>query len=165
VRAPTRRARKRPAAVAAVDRAAIALGRGMVAGAVATAAMTLATTAEMRLRRRPPSDAPAKAAGKLLGVKPRKHGGERFAVAAHAAAGVSLGAARGLIDLAGLRGPAAPAAFFALAWSPDLVAVPAAGAAEPPWRWGAGEVAVSALHHVVYAAAGERVYRALSDET
>ena len=158
-----RRRPKRPAAVAAVDRAAIALGRGLVAGAAATAAMTVASTAEMKLRRRPPSDAPAKVAGRLLGVKPRKKAGGRFAAVAHGATGVSLGATRAAIDLAGVRGPAAPAAFFALAWTPDLVAVPAAGAAEPPWRWGAGEVAISALHHVVYAAAGEGVYRALSD--
>jgi hypothetical protein len=157
-------ARARPArhpAVAALDRVAIALGRGLVAGAAATAAMTVASTAEMKLRGREPSAAPAKVAGKALGVKPRKRAGDRFATVAHAAAGISLGSARGLLDVAGVRGAAAPAAFFAIAWSPDLVIVPAAGAAPPPWRWGARELAISALHHGVYAAAGERTYRAL----
>jgi hypothetical protein len=155
---PSRRAR----VVAAVDRGAIALGRGLVAGAAATAAMTVASTAEMKLRRRAPSDAPARVAGRLLGVKPRKKAGARFATVAHAATGVGLGATRGLLDVAGVRGRAAPAAFFALAWSPDLIVVPAAGAAPPPWRWGATEVAISAVHHAVYAAAGERTYRALA---
>jgi hypothetical protein len=125
--------------------------------------MTVASTAEMRLRGRPPSMAPSKVAGKLLGVRPRGRGGEqRFAAVSHLAMGVSLGTARGLIDLAGLRGPAASAAWFAVVWSPDLIVVPAAGAAAPPWRWGVAETAISGFHHLVYAAAGERVYKALS---
>lgn len=152
---------KRSRAVAALDRCAVATGRGLVAGVAATAAMTVASTAEMRLRGRPPSQAPTTVAAKLLDVRPRRGGSDRFAAIAHGAAGVSLGVARGWIDVLGLRGPAASAAFFAVAWSPDLVAVPAAGAAEPPWRWGAKETAISAFHHAVYVAAGDAVYRAL----
>jgi len=156
------RSPRRPAAVETLDAVAIALGRGLLAGVAATAAMTIASTAEMKLRGRAPSTAPADVAGKLLGVKPRKKAGARFATVAHLATGISLGATRGLLDVAGVLGPAAPAAFFAIAWAPDLVAVPAAGAAEPPWRWGATELAISALHHGVYAAAGEGAYRALA---
>jgi hypothetical protein len=144
---------------AVVDRVSVAAGRGLVAGVAATAAMTVASTAEMKLRGRPPSQAPADVAAKLLGVKPKQ---DRFGAIAHLAMGVGLGAARGLIDVAGLRGPAAGAAFFAVAWTPDLVLVPAAGAADPPWRWGFAETAISGLHHAVYAAAGEGAYRALS---
>jgi hypothetical protein len=159
----SRRARRRDApASSAADRLALALGRGLLAGAAATAAMTVSSTLEMKLRKREPSTAPAEVAGKLIGVKPRKKAGQRFATVAHAATGVSLGVPRGLLELAGVRGAPAALAFFAIAWTPDLVAVPAAGAAPPPWRWGAGEVAISGLHHVVYAAAGERAYRALS---
>jgi hypothetical protein len=157
------RSPRRSPAVEAIDAVAVALGRGLVAGVAATAAMTLASTAEMKLRRREPSTAPAKVAGKLLGVKPRKRSGDRFATVAHATAGISLGATRGLLDVAGVRGPAAPAAFFAIAWMPDLAVVPAAGAAPPPWRWGAKEVAISAAHHAIYAATGEATYRALAD--
>jgi hypothetical protein len=158
------RSPRRPAAAEALDAVAIALGRGLLAGVAATAAMTVASTAEMKLRRREPSTAPAEVAGKLLGVKSRKQAGNRFATVAHAATGVSLGAVRGLLDLAGVRGTAAPAAFFAIAWTPDLVAVPAAGASPPPWSWGAVELAISAAHHVVYAAAGEGVYRVLASD-
>jgi hypothetical protein len=98
-------------------------------------------------------------AAKLLGVEPK---GDRFGMIAHVAMGIGRGSARGLIDLAGLRGAAAGAAFFAVAWTPDLLLVPAAGAAEPPWRWGVVETAISGLHHAVYAAAGDGVYRALN---
>jgi hypothetical protein len=142
-----------------LDRASVAVGRGLVAGAAATAAMTVASTAEMKLRGRAPSSAPADVAAKLLGVEPRDE--TRFGTIAHVTMGIGLGAARGLLDLAGLRGPAAAGAFFAIAWAPDLVVVPAAGAAEPPWRWGATEIAISAFHHLVYAGAGEAAYRAL----
>lgn len=158
-----RRKQKRTTAIETVDRVAIALGRGIVAGAAATAAMTVASTAELKVRRRPPSTAPAKVAGKLLGVKPRKRAGDRFATIAHAASGVSLGTARGLLDVAGVSNRAAPAAFFAIAWTPDLIGVPAAGVAPPPWRWGARELAISAFHHGVYVAAGEGTYRALTN--
>jgi hypothetical protein len=156
------RSPRRPAGIEALDAVAVALGRGIVAGVAATAAMTIASTAEMKLRRRAPSTAPAKVAGKLLGVKPRKRAGDRFATIAHLAMGTSLGTARAALDLAGVDGRAAPAAFFAIAWLPDLVVVPAAGAAPPPWRWGATEVAISAAHHVAYAAAGDATYRALA---
>jgi hypothetical protein len=130
--------------------------RGLAAGAAATAAMTISSTVEMKLRGRPPSQAPAEVAAKLLHVEPTD---ERFGTIAHIVAGVGLGLARALIDLAGLRGPAAAGVFFAVAWSPDLIGVPAAGAAPPPWRWGATELAISALHHVVYVATAEAVYR------
>ena len=152
----------RASVVAATDRLAVALGRGLVAGVAATAAMTVATTLEMHLRGRPPSSAPAQVAGKLLGVPDPERAAARFAVVAHAATGVALGTTRGLLDLAGLRSAPAAGAFFALAWAPDLVGVPAAGAADPPWRWGAAEVVISAAHHAVYAAAGDAMYRSLS---
>jgi len=144
---------------AALDRVSVAVGRGLVAGAAATAAMTVSSTAEMKLRGRDPSSAPAQVAAKALGVQPTDEA--RFGTIAHVAAGVGLGALRGLLDLAGLRGPRAAAAFFAIAWAPDLIGVPAAGAAPPPWRWGPAELAISALHHAVYAGAAEAVFRAL----
>lgn len=149
-------------AISKIERVAVAIGRGLVAGIAATAAMTVFSTAEMKLRRWPPSSAPTDVAAKLLDVEPRGSGTGRFAAIAHGSAGVAFGVTRGLIDVAGLTGPAAAAAFFAVAWSPDLVGVPAIGAAPPPWRWGIEETAISALHHVVYAATGEVVYQALA---
>jgi hypothetical protein len=40
--------------------------------------------------------------------------------------------------------------------------VPALGAADPPWRWGAAELAISAWHHLVYAAAAGVAHEALA---
>jgi hypothetical protein len=49
---------------------AAAFGKGVFAGVAGTAAMTLSSTIEMKLRGRPASSAPAQAAAKVLGVEP-----------------------------------------------------------------------------------------------
>jgi hypothetical protein len=136
---------------------------GLAAGAAGTAAMTASTTAEMRLRGRPPSEAPADAIERLTGWSPQtQEGRERVGTVAHAVFGTLLGLARGVIGALGLREPVASAAFLPLAWAPDLAVVPALGAADPPWRWGAPEVAISAWHHVVYVAVAGVAHEALA---
>jgi hypothetical protein len=147
-----------------VGRVTEAVGRGLAAGAVGTAAMTLSSTLEMKLRGREPSTAPAKAVGRLLGVRPTGRKGEqRFATVAHSLTGVSLGGARGLLDAAGVRRPVTTVpATFAVVMTPELVVAPALGATDPPWRWGLVETAISAFHHLVWAGATEAAYRALA---
>jgi len=44
---------------------------------------------------------------------------------------------------------------------PELVLVPAAGASDPPWKWGTGELGISAIHHVAYTAAASATWAAL----
>jgi hypothetical protein len=143
-------------------RIAEAVGRGLAAGAVGTALMTVSSTLEARLRHRKPSAAPAEAAGKLLGVQPREEAGkQRFSTAVHWAYGTGWGAVRGLIDLAGPHGRRAAAAHFGAIWGSELVMLPALGVASPAWRWGATEVGIDALHHVVYATATSVAYEVL----
>ena len=141
-----------------------AVGRGLAAGVAGTVAMTASSTLEMKLRGRPPSTAPAKAVGRLLGVKPvGRKGEQRFATVAHALTGVSLGAARGVLDAAGVRRPAATLpATFAIVMAPEVLLAPALGATDPPWRWGLLESAISVAHHVAWVGAAEAAYRALS---
>jgi hypothetical protein len=56
----------------------------LVAGLVGTAAMTLSSTLEMKLRRGEPSRAPARVAAQLLGVEPKGETAEaRFATLVH----------------------------------------------------------------------------------
>jgi hypothetical protein len=114
--------------------------------------MSVSTNVEMRLRGRPPSDAPAKALARLFGVSAR--GTQRkmqLALAGHLATSVMLGAARGAIARREVGSASAGAALFALALAPEIVVVPALGAAAPVWRWSAIDGAVSVLHHGVYA--------------
>ena len=56
-----------------------AIGRGLIAGLAGTAAITISSTIEMKLRKRPASTTPGKVGGKVLGVKPRNQEGmKRF---------------------------------------------------------------------------------------
>ncbi|WP_159943300.1 hypothetical protein [Nocardiopsis sp. FR6] len=136
-----------------------AVGRGLLAGLAGTAAMTVSSTAEARLRGRGGSSAPADAAGRVLGVRPSDDAGEqRFATAVHWGYGTAWGAVRGLLGAAGLHGPAAAAAHLALVWGGEQVALPATGTSPPFWDWGAKEVAVDLLHHAVYACATSAAY-------
>ena len=143
---------------------ASAVGRGLFAGAAGTAAMTLSSTLEMKLRERQGSTAPADAAAKVLGIQPRNPAGKaRFSNVVHWAYGTGWGAARGVIGAAGLSGPAATGAHFAAIWPSALVMLPALGVAPPPWKWGATELGVDALHHLVYVTATSVAYAALDD--
>jgi hypothetical protein len=134
--------------------AAATIARGVAAGLAGAAAMSVSTNAEMRLRGRPPSDAPIRAFGRLPGVHARgKRRRRRVLVGGHLATSLTVGAARGVLELAGARPRPAAAAVFALALVPEVVVVPALGAVRPPWRWSRAEMAVTLLHHGVYAAA------------
>jgi len=126
--------------------------------------MTLSSTLEMKLREREGSTAPADAAAKVLGIQPRNPAGKaRFSNVVHWAYGTGWGAARGVIGAAGLSGPAATGAHFAAIWPSALVMLPALGVAPPPWKWGATELGVDAMHHLVYVTATSVAYAALDD--
>jgi hypothetical protein len=75
---------------------AAALGGGLVAGAIGTAAMTLWSTAEARPRRRELSTVPAETARKVLGLETLELGAAaKFSRVVHWGYGTSWGALRG----------------------------------------------------------------------
>ena len=134
--------------------AGAAVGRGAVAGFAGALVMSVSTNAEMRLRDRPPSDAPAKAIARIFGVKARgKRRKMQLALAGHLVTSISIGAAAGALRAAGVRPAPANAAAFGMALLPEFVIVPALGATDPPWRWSATDWAVTVVHHGVYGAA------------
>ncbi len=139
------------------------MGRGALAGLAGATVMSASTNAEMRLRGRPPSYAPAETIGRLFGVSTR---GERrkklLGMVGHVATCVVLGVARALLDRLGLGPRSSAVALFGLAMAPEIVVVPALGAAHPPWEWGAEETAISVLHHGVFAAGTTAAYELLA---
>ncbi len=144
------------------SRLATALVRGLVAGLVGTAAMTVSSTLEMKLRDRGASSAPAQAAAKVLGVQPVDEDSEaRFSNLVHWGYGTAWGGARGLLTAAGLSGPAATAAHLGAVWGSEQVMLPTLGVTPPLTEWGAKEVAIDALHHLVYAGATGVAYSLL----
>lgn len=145
------------------DLASVA-GRGLLAGAIGTAAMTLSSTAEARLRERPGSTAPADAARKVLRVAPVDEAAEaRFSTLVHWGYGTAWGAVRGLLAGTGLAARPATAAHFAAVWGGGLVMLPALGVAPPPSKMEPAELAIDAGHHLVYAIVTGLAYRALGN--
>jgi hypothetical protein len=149
---------------AAMRRFAEAVGRGLVAGVAGTAAMTVSSTLEMKLRGREPSSAPADAAAKVLGLDGFADDAakQRFGTLVHWGYGTGWGAVRGLLGLAAPSPAAATAAHLGAVWGSEAVMLPSLGVAPPVWTWGAEEVAIDVGHHIVYAAVTGAVYELLS---
>jgi hypothetical protein len=127
------------------------LGKGIVAGVVGTAAMTVSSTLEAKLRGRAFSTAPAKAAQRLLGIETfaDEAAETRFSNLVHWGYGTGWGVARAALGR--LLGPkAADAAHFAAVWGGALVMLPALGVAPPVWEWEGEDVGIDVFHHLVY---------------
>jgi hypothetical protein len=141
-----------------------ALSRGMVAGAVGTIAMTVSERLEMEVSGREASQVPGEVGAHLLpGQDPGSPADvARLNAPVHWMHGISMGAVRGALDVAGLRGAEASVAHFLLLWSGDAALYRALGVADVPWRWEADELASDVLHKGVYAAATGAVYDALA---
>lgn len=141
---------------------AAAAGVGALAGLAGTAAMTISSTVEAKLRGRGASDTPVKAASTVLGVEPMDEAAKaRFGNLVHWGYGTGWGAVRGLFDVAGLHGPTAAGAHLGAVWAGEQVVLPATGASSPAWKWPATEIGIDLLHHAVYAAATSAAYELL----
>jgi len=141
-----------------------ALSRGMLAGAVGTVAMTISERLEMTATGRSGSQVPGEVGAHLL---PGKDPGSPSDVAGlngavHWAHGITMGALRGAFDVAGLRGPQASLAHFALLWGGDAALYRFLGIAEVPWHWSIGDLATDLLHKGVYAGVTGATYDALT---
>jgi hypothetical protein len=139
------------------------IGRGLVAGTIGTAAMTVSSTLEQKLRGREASTAPADAAAKVLGIEGfcDDAAKSRFSNVVHWVYGSTWGVPRALLDAAGLSPAAATAAHGAALWGSEQVMLPALGVSPPLWEWGVEEVAIDSVHHVVYTLATSIAYEAL----
>jgi hypothetical protein len=139
------------------------IGRGLVAGFAGTAAMTLSSTLEAKLRGRPASSAPARATAKVLGIKSFEDGRAeaRFNDLSHWGYGTGWGVVRGLLGALGLSQRAATVAHGAAVYGAAQVTLPALEIAPPAIFWPKEEIAIDAFHHAVYAAATGGAYALL----
>lgn len=141
---------------------AMAISKGMGAGLVGTAAMTASERVEMAVTGREASDVPGRVGAKLLGREPAPDAEmERLSTQVHWIHGILAGALRGVLDRAGITGPAASAAHFAAVGGGDASLYAALGIAPAPWDWDQDELAADVLHKGVYAAVTGVVYDAL----
>ncbi len=138
-------------------------GKGLFAGFAGTLAITASQTIEAKIRNRPPSSSPADAAGKVLGVAPTgEDEKQRFSQIVHFGYGTAWGGVRGLLAALGLPPALATGVHFAAIFGAGLIMLPALKVAPPVSEWGAEEVGVDALHHVVYALATGAAYEKLN---
>jgi hypothetical protein len=139
------------------------IGKGLLAGFAGTAAMTVSSSLEARLRGRSPSDAPARATAKLLGIARFEDdlARARFSDLSHWGYGTGWGIVRGALAAAGLRPLAATAAHGVCVWGSAQIMLPALEIAPPAIFWAKEEIAIDALHHTVYALATGIVYTLL----
>ena len=136
-------------------RLAAAIGNGVIAGVAGTAAMTLSSTVEAKLRGRPFSTAPAKAAARALGIETFEDGAAyaRFSNLVHWGYGTGWGVARGMLRALGIGPRLATPAHFAVLWGSALYTLPKYEVAAPVTQWGREEVAIDVFHHLVYVTA------------
>jgi hypothetical protein len=139
------------------------VGKGLVAGFIGTAAMTVSSTVEMKLRRRQASSAPARATAKLLGIKEFDSAlaQARFNDLSHWGYGTSWGVLRGLLAATGMPARTATALHGAAIYGSAQVTLPALEVAPPVVFWPRKEIAIDAFHHLVYATATGIAYEAL----
>ena len=147
------------------EKLAGSIGKGLVAGLIGTASMTVSSTVEARLRHRKPSSAPARATAEVLGITSfaDEIAQARFNDLAHWGYGTAWGVVRGLLDAAGLPPRAATAAHAAAVWGSAQVALPALDIAPPALFWAPREIAIDAFHHTVYAITTGIAYELLSN--
>jgi hypothetical protein len=143
---------------------ASAIGDGLVAGLLGTAAMTVSSTLEARLRHRKASSAPARATAKALGIREFDNdlAKARFNDLSHWGYGTGWGVLRGALGVAGVPAAKATAAHGAAVWGSAAVTLPALDIAPPFVFWGRAEVAIDLLHHAVYALATGAAYELIA---
>jgi hypothetical protein len=144
----------------ALTKTATVVGDGLVAGFLGTAAMTVSSTIEARLRHRKASTAPARATAKALGIEnfDSDLAQARFSDLAHWSYGTGWGVVRGILGATGMPPAKATAAHGAAVWGSAAVTLPALDVAPPFVLWGREEVAIDLFHHAVYAVATGLAY-------
>ena len=133
---------------------ASAIGKGLVAGAVGTVAITASEMIGNKVRGEEPSDTPAEATQKVLDVEPRnEQAKKRLTNVAHFGYGTAWGVPRGLLGLVGLSAIPATLVHFAAVQAVAMTMLPALDVAPPPTEWDRKELGLEAFHHLLYAAA------------
>jgi hypothetical protein len=145
---------------------AAGLGKGVLAGLAGTAAMTISSTVEAKLRGRAFSTAPAKAAAKVLGIAEfeDERAKARFSDLVHWGYGTSWGVALGVMRTLGFPPRVAAPAHFAAVWGGAAVMLPALEVAPPVPFWETEEIAIDLFHHLVYVGVTAFAYERLTRE-
>ena len=148
-----------------VGRFGSALGKGLIAGLVGTAAITLSQAIERKITGKPTNFAPGDAASKALDIEASKmEARKKFSDEVNWVYGTSWGSARGMLSLFGLKGLPATAIHWAAIFYTAITIEPDFEVAPPISEWSKRDIAIFALHHVIYAATAGFVFDAINED-
>ena len=141
-----------------------AIGKGLIAGLIGTAAITLSQTIERKITGKPTSFAPGDAASKALDIEASKmEARKKFSDEVNWVYGTSWGSARGMLSLFGVKGLPATAIHWAAIFYTAITIEPDFEVAPPINEWSRKDIALFALHHVIYAATAGFVFDAIDN--
>ncbi|HXS55956.1 MAG TPA: hypothetical protein VN726_07510 [Hanamia sp.] len=141
-----------------------ALGKGLIAGLVGTAAISLSQAIERKITGKPTSFAPGDAASKALDIEASKmEARKKFSDEVNWVYGTSWGSARGMLSLLGIKGLPATAIHWAAIFYTAITIEPDFEVAPPINEWSKKDLAMFALHHMIYAATAGLVFDAIND--
>ena len=130
-----------------IPKAALA---GTATGVAGAAAMALTARLEQLVTHRPSSFVPGRTLAHVLGLgKPDRDDPVRN-IAMHYGTGALVGALRGVMASANLRGPWASLMHAQVRLSFDQTLENATGVGAPPWTWPRDELVVDVAHKHVY---------------
>ncbi len=142
-----------------------AIGVGLIAGLAGTIVMTICQKIDMKITGRKASHTPVNAVRETLDIKPVSESKtNEVSNKIHWVYGTSLGIARGMISLFGLKGLAANSAFFATVWGNELFMLPYLRVAPPVTKETVETIGKDALFHLVYAFSAGLVFEGIMEE-
>lgn len=145
-----------------IGRVAGALGKGLFAGLVGTAAITVSQSIEMILTDREPSTIPADAAAKVFGIQPiDDQKKSTLANEVHWAYGTAWGVFRGILGALGIKGNTATLLHFVAIWGGALTIQPSLELAPPVRQWNLQTIFAGGIHHAFYSLVAGTVYDAI----
>lgn len=142
-----------------------AIGRGLIAGFAGTVAITISQMIEQKITNKPASFAPSDAASKALGIEAAtREDRDQFSKEVHFTYGTLWGIPRGLFSLVGFKGLPATAAHFAAIFHTAITIEPDFEVKPPINEWSKKEIAVDALHHLVYVVTSGLVFDSINKD-
>ncbi|RIJ42401.1 hypothetical protein [Pontibacter oryzae] len=139
-------------AASVATRIAGAIGKGLVAGLIGTAAMTIAQMIEMQMTDRESSNTPYKAAKKVFGVKAKDdESKKKISNIMHLVYGASWGVPRALMAEFGINGASGTLAHFGAVWGTELTLLPALHVMKPVTEWKPEAISEDVMFHSIYA--------------
>jgi hypothetical protein len=141
------------------------IGKGLLAGLVGTAAITVSQVMEMELSGREPSTTPAEAVEKVLGIKAIDDDHKaKLAQLVHWGYGTSWGLFRSALEVLGLQGFGASVIHWLAIWGAALVMLPGLEVAPPAREWPVKMHVTGGVGHLIYAEAAGLIYDLMSEE-